>query len=90
VIDDYAHHPTEVKATLSAVAKYPHNKIWCIFQPHTYTRTKTLLNEFSQSFDNVDYIVVMDIYAAREKDPGDIHSRTYENVEKQKEEMLYI
>lgn len=75
VIDDYAHHPTEVKATFSAAQKYPHNKVWCVFQPHTYTRMKALLNEFEESFDDVDKIIVTDIYAAREKNPGDIHSK---------------
>ena len=50
VVDDYAHHPTEIKATLEAAKKFPHNKLWCIFQPHTYTRTKLLFNEFCVIF----------------------------------------
>ncbi len=74
VIDDYAHHPSEVMATLNAAANTVHNKIWCVFQPHTYTRTKAFINQFSQAFGNADNIIVTDIYAAREKDPGDIHS----------------
>jgi UDP-N-acetylmuramate--alanine ligase len=74
VIDDYAHHPTEIRATLEAASNYPHNRIWCVFQPHTYTRTKYLLDEFSRSFSKADVIIVTDIYAAREKDTGDIHS----------------
>ncbi len=68
VIDDYAHHPTEIKATLSAAAKVKHNKLWCVFQPHTYTRTKALFKEFTEAFDNVDVLILTDIYAAREKD----------------------
>lgn len=74
VVDDYAHHPTEIKATLSAAKNYPHNNIWCIFQPHLYSRTKLLLNEFTEAFDNADKIIVADIYAAREKDTGEISS----------------
>jgi len=75
LVDDYAHHPTEVKATLEAASRYPHNKLWCIFQPHTYTRTKTLINDFASSFQYADRVIVTDIYAARERDPGDIHSK---------------
>lgn len=74
VIDDYAHHPTEVKATLEAAKNYPHKKIYCVFQPHTYTRTLKLLNEFTLCFDNADELILMDIYAAREKDNGLINS----------------
>lgn len=67
VIDDYAHHPTEIKATLSAAKNYPHNKIYCVFQPHTYTRTITLFDDFTNSFYDADEIILLDIYAAREK-----------------------
>lgn len=74
VIDDYAHHPSEVQATLSAAKNTKHNKIWCVFQPHTYSRTKGFLNKFATSFGDADNIIITDIYAAREKDPGDIHS----------------
>ncbi|MGL4911126.1 MAG: UDP-N-acetylmuramate--L-alanine ligase [Romboutsia sp.] len=75
IVDDYAHHPTELKATLSACKKMKKSKLWCIFQPHTYTRTKSLLNEFSEAFYSADKVIITDIYAARENDPGDIHSR---------------
>ncbi|MGL4797093.1 MAG: UDP-N-acetylmuramate--L-alanine ligase [Paraclostridium sp.] len=75
IVDDYAHHPTELKATLSAAKKIKKNNLWCIFQPHTYTRTKSLLNEFSDAFYAADKVIITDIYAAREKDPGDIHSK---------------
>ncbi|WP_315117225.1 UDP-N-acetylmuramate--L-alanine ligase [uncultured Clostridium sp.] len=74
VVDDYAHHPTEIKATLRASKNYPHNRIVCVFQPHTYTRTYTLLKEFSECFDGADKIVLADIYAAREKDEGLVSS----------------
>ncbi|MTI71277.1 MAG: UDP-N-acetylmuramate--L-alanine ligase [Firmicutes bacterium] len=74
IIDDYAHHPTEIKATLKALGNINYNNIWCVFQPHTYTRTKALLDEFSTSFENVDKLIITDIYAAREKDTGLIHS----------------
>jgi len=75
VIDDYAHHPTEIKATLNAASKVPHNKIVCVFQPHTYTRTHELLHEFSTAFAGADEIIVTDIYAAREKNENIVHSR---------------
>lgn len=74
VIDDYAHHPTEIKATLAAALNYPHERIFCVFQPHTYSRTKSLFNEFSEAFSNVDVLVLADIYAAREKDTGIVSS----------------
>ena len=74
IVDDYAHHPTEIMATLEAASKIPHNKIRCIFQPHTYTRTYSLLEDFSKAFGNADEVIIADIYAAREKDDGRIHS----------------
>lgn len=74
IIDDYAHHPVEIKATLNTAQKIPHKKIYCVFQPHTYTRTKTLFNEFSTAFNEADELILMDIYAAREKDTGLVSS----------------
>ena len=68
IYDDYAHHPTEIKATLSAARNVKHNKIWLVFQPHTYTRTKALFYEFVDSFGDADAVILTDIYAAREKD----------------------
>ena len=68
IIDDYAHHPTEIEATLHAARNYPHKKIWCVFQPHTYTRTKALLPEFAKALSLADHVVLADIYAARETD----------------------
>ena len=70
IVDDYAHHPTEIRATLQAAKQYPHQKIWCVFQPHTYTRTRTLFDEFSEAFYDADNVIITDIYAAREKDIG--------------------
>lgn len=75
IVDDYAHHPTEVRATLSAARNVPHNRIWCVFQPHTYSRTKSLLDDFAQALSLADRILVADIYAAREADEGSIHAR---------------
>lgn len=74
IIDDYAHHPTEITATLEATKKYPHNKTWCVFQPHTYTRTRAFLDDFAKALSQADKVVLADIYAAREADPGDISS----------------
>ncbi len=75
VVDDYAHHPTEIKATLAAAKKSKHRKLFCVFQPHTYTRTINLLDDFANSFENADEIIILDIYSAREKDLGVVHSK---------------
>ncbi len=74
IIDDYAHHPTEIEATLNAAKNYPHKKLWCVFQPHTYTRTKAFLPEFAKALSLADHIVLADIYAAREKNTLGISS----------------
>lgn len=74
VIDDYAHHPTEIEATLKSAAHYPHRELWCIFQPHTYTRTKALFDEFAQALSHTDHLILADIYAARETDTLGISS----------------
>ncbi|NWF67477.1 MAG: UDP-N-acetylmuramate--L-alanine ligase [Chloroflexi bacterium] len=67
VIDDYAHHPTAIKATLEAArARYAGRALWAVWQPHTYTRTQALLNEYATAFASADYVLVTDIYAARE------------------------
>ena len=67
IIDDYAHHPTEIAATLKAARNYPHKNLWCVFQPHTYTRTYALLDDFAQALTLANKVVLADIYAAREK-----------------------
>ena len=68
IIDDYAHHPTEIQATLTAVKNYPHRDVWCIFQPHTYTRTKAFFHQFVDALSLADHVILADIYAARETD----------------------
>ena len=74
IIDDYAHHPTEIEATLHAAKNYPHKKIWCVFQPHTYTRTKAFFHEFAEALSHADHLVLADIFAARETDTLGISS----------------
>ena len=70
ILDDYAHHPTEIKATLKAAKEFPHNRIICVFQPHTYSRTRTLWNDFVNAFGDADELILTHIYAAREKFDG--------------------
>ena len=67
IVDDYAHHPTEIKATLEACQNVPHNRLWCLFQPHTYTRTLALFDQFADAFEKADKLILAEIYAAREK-----------------------
>lgn len=78
IIDDYAHHPTEIECTIKTAQNICKNKLYIVFQPHTYTRTKLLIDEFENAFDDADEIIVTDIYAAREKDTGLIHARDLE------------
>lgn len=67
IIDDYAHHPTEIRATLAAArARYPQARIWAVWQPHTYSRTQTLFAGFTQSFGDADQVIVSEVYKARE------------------------
>lgn len=75
VYDDYAHHPTEILATIKSALSVPHNKLWIVFQPHTYTRTYTLFEEFKTTFKDADEVILADIYAAREKDTGLVSSQ---------------
>ena len=74
IIDDYAHHPQEIEATLSTAKNYPHREIWCLFQPHTYSRTKSLFEEFADALAMADHVILADIYAARETDTLGISS----------------
>jgi len=75
VIDDYAHHPTEIKTTLAGAKElYPDNKLVLVFHPHTFTRTKALLKDFSESFDEVDELIVLDIYGSAREVQGGVHS----------------
>ena len=90
IVDDYAHHPSEVQATLEAASHHSHNSLWCVFQPHTYTRTKALLNEFATAFKAADKVVIIDIYAAREANTGQIHSTDLVNaINKQTDNAIY-
>ncbi len=76
IYDDYAHHPAEVKATLKAIKnKFSDKKIIVVFQPHLYSRTKFLLNDFAKSFNYADQVIITDIYAAREKKDKSIHAK---------------
>ena len=76
IVDDYAHHPTEIEATLKAAMNYPHEKLYLVFQPHTFTRTKALMHEFAHALSLADVTILADIYAARETDDLGISSRT--------------
>ncbi len=75
IIDDYAHHPTEIKATLDSAKQVTKGKVFCVFQPHTYSRAKAFGDDFATALKDADDLVVTDIYAAREKNPGDISSQ---------------
>ena len=75
VIDDYAHHPTEIRATLAAARhRFPDRRIWAVFQPHTFSRTRQLLQEMAASLEEADQVIVTDIYPAREQDDGSVHA----------------
>lgn len=75
VIDDYAHHPTEIRATLTAAKNYPHKRLVLVFQPHTYSRTKAFLTDFAEVLSLADIVVLADIYAAREKNTYGVSSK---------------
>jgi UDP-N-acetylmuramate--alanine ligase len=76
VIDDYAHHPTEIKATLAAArTRFAGRPIWAVFQPHTFSRTLSLLDEFVDAFGDADHVIIVDIFPAREIDAGLVHSQ---------------
>jgi UDP-N-acetylmuramate--alanine ligase len=67
VVDDYAHHPTEIRATLSAArARYPGRRLWAVWQPHTYSRTRALFDDFVAAFEDADQVIITEVYAARE------------------------
>ena len=79
IFDDYAHHPTEITATANAIKNKIYNKSWVVFQPHTYSRTKNHLEDFSRAISNFDNIIILDIYAAREKNTFNISSNDLVN-----------
>ena len=91
VVDDYAHHPDEIIATLTAARNYPHNTLWCVFQPHTFTRTKALMKEFANALTYADKVVLAKIYPARETDDLGISSDTLrKEIENLGKEVVYI
>ncbi|RDY21803.1 UDP-N-acetylmuramate--L-alanine ligase [Criibacterium bergeronii] len=79
VYDDYGHHPTEVRAVLQTAKKVAKNRLIAVFQPHTYSRTKSLYNDFVEALKNADIILLVDIYAAREIDDGTVSSKMLAN-----------
>lgn len=91
IIDDYAHHPNEIKETITTAKKIHHNKLWCIFQPHTYTRTKIFLNDLAEVLKDIDNVILVDIYAAREKNIYGISSKNLaDEVNKLGGNAIYI
>jgi len=75
VVDDYAHHPTQIRATLAAAReRYGDRRLWAVFQPHTYSRVEALLDEFTGAFGQADSVIVMDVYAARSSEVPTISS----------------
>ena len=75
IIDDYAHHPTEIRATLAAArTRFPGRCLWAVWQPHTYSRTRTLQKEFINALLAADRVIITDIFAAREAPPADGYS----------------
>jgi UDP-N-acetylmuramate--alanine ligase len=82
VVDDYGHHPTEIRATLAAARECGHKRVFVVFQPHRYTRTLDLLDEFGGAFKDADTVIVLPIYAASEEPiPGVTAERLAEKIE---------
>ena len=91
VYDDYGHHPTEIVATAKALMNKKYNKSWVVFQPHTYSRTKLLLDDFAKALLNFDNIIVLDIYAARETNTYNISSQDLaDKIKSLGKDALYI
>ncbi len=84
VVDDYAHHPDEINASLATAEHYPHRELWVVFQPHTYSRTKALFHEFAEELSRADHVVLADIYAARETDTLGVSSKMLADAIKEK------
>ena len=89
VVDDYAHHPDEITATLNSAKMYPHKRIWCVFQPHTYSRTKALMPDFAKALALADNVVLAKIYPARETDNLGISSANLCNLIKAEGKECY-
>ncbi|MCR4788092.1 MAG: UDP-N-acetylmuramate--L-alanine ligase [Lachnospiraceae bacterium] len=91
IVDDYAHHPSEIRATLTAAQNIPKNKLWCVFQPHTYSRTKAFMDDFAKALSLSDAVILADIYAARETDDLGISSKDLRDlIEKLGTESYYF
>ena len=91
IIADYAHHPTEIIATLKSAKQFEYNKMWCVFQPHTYTRTRALWNDFLTCFEDCDKLILTHIYAAREPFDGVTKASTLASQIKQNgKDTVYI
>jgi len=91
LIDDYAHHPTEIRTTLKAALSVKHRDLWVVFQPHTYSRTKAFFDDFADALSMADKVVLADIYAAREKDDLGVSSLLLsEAVKKRNTESYYF
>lgn len=91
IFDDYGHHPTEIEATVKAISNKKFNESWVVFQPHTYSRTKTLLNEFAKALLAYDHIIITDIYAAREENIYNISSKDLVNkIKESGKDAIYL
>ena len=91
IFDDYAHHPTEIRATIQSAKALPHHKLWIVFQPHTYSRTASLYDEFTTCFEEGDDVTILDIYAAREMDTGIVSSKQLaESINQYSKNCQYI
>ena len=91
IFDDYGHHPTEILATSKAIKNKKFNKSWVIFQPHTYSRTKTHLDSFAKVLEDFDNIIIVDIYAAREKNTVGISSKDLvDKINKDGKKAIYM
>ena len=91
IYDDYGHHPTEIIATANSLKNKKYNESWVVFQPHTYSRTKNLLDEFANALLNFDHILVLDIYAARESNTYNISSQDLvKKIKEHGKDALYM
>lgn len=91
VIDDYAHHPTEINATLAASKEVSHNEVWAVFEPHTYSRTEAHLKEFASVLKNFDHVILSEIYAAREINTTGISSKDLEKeIKKENPNCIFL
>jgi UDP-N-acetylmuramate--alanine ligase len=84
MIDDYAHHPTKIRSTLQAArAMFPERRIWAVWQPHTFTRTAALFDDFLTAFDDADQVLITEVYAAREKNVSFSSAQLVEKIKRE-------